>query len=159
MKMLRYLLLANFIMVILAATGCDKEESVVGEDDNAPTFAPEYIGEMEVTKKVNGFPYERTDSVVLRIKGTSYELYITSDPRSTSLCDSRGAFMYSEETKSVFLGPEDFTFEGCDTVRIPQGLFPATVTKSALNFDGFQVLPGTNDTVEYVFKLVVAPPR
>lgn len=159
MKIIRYILLSLSIVVAIASTGCDKEETVIGEDDPAPVFAAEYIGEMKVTRDIINYPTPYTDSVVLLIDGTTYDLFITSDPRSTSLCDSRGAFRYSTVAKSVVLELEDFTFDLCDTLRIPQGLFPATINGNSLNFNGSYVVPETADTILYEFKLIEAPPR
>jgi len=157
-KKTKFILLVPVILLVIPMTGCNKKETISSSGGKAPVFASEYIGLMKVTRNIIGFPTPKTDSVVLLIDGTDYNLYITG-ARKTSLCDSRGAFFYSTVAKSVSLTPEGFTFDLCDTLRIPQGMFSATVTETALNFSGFHVVPESTDTVRYDFRLTVAPPR
>jgi len=105
------------ILLLLVAAGCSDDESVSSKTETySGTYSVQYPATM----------YEKTDSVVLRITGASYEVdhYRVQPNAEQYFCSSEGA-VTGFGTNATTFSPTAWSGSNCDTLRLPSGLYEA----------------------------------
>ncbi len=111
------------MLLSLVLLGCSKDELVSSESEV-------FTGALIVSRKWEGFPVERTDTVVYTVRGGTYSLEHTFD--MNGFCNSQGR-VSGFGRATLILMPTSFSAGSCDSVRFPQGEFKSV-------FDGDSLL-------------------
>ena len=132
------------MLSMAVALGCDK-------DREEPPALEKYSGEMEVDEFF-GDDTIVVDTVVFTVEGTQYHLTLTT--HNSDICSSGGEIgnfgTNMIRLTQIYYVPGG----GCDSVRLPQGEFPAAFKGDSLIMGPDTVVFDiTNDSLGFTFRL------
>lgn len=114
--------LTGLILLGLILVGCSEDESVFSKTEI-------FTGALIVSRKWQGFPVERIDTVVFTVEGGTYGLKHTFD--MNDFCNSQGRVSgFGRGTLTLI--PTSYSTGSCDTVRFPQGEFKSVFGEDSL---------------------------
>ncbi len=135
------------MLALAVVSGCD-------EDRDEPPAVEKYSGEMEIDEFFgdSGDTTVVIDTVIFTVEGTQYHLTLTT--HNSGICSSFGE-IGNFGTNRVRLTKLSYVpGGGCDSIRLPQGEFPATFKGDSLIMGPKTVVfEITGDSLGFTFRL------
>ena len=158
---MRFFVLACLILSACLMLGCTESNNPT-DDGQLIDIDGSYTGTLKINRNnpIVGPDYreDHTDPVNLIINDKLFELSFISNG-NTNLCNIEGDLDANTVTGFITLFKNAHTGSGCDSLRVPDGVFSAVFNNNDLDMEGFRIITDNNDvridSVYYTFDLTL----